>query len=249
MAARMAGVPFEVRTDTLTDEQLKAAEHWAKHPRNYLYGIDPLTKKQLVWTKDERDANNPLKPFPRNMRYLDILIDVLFYENGLILIDKARQMFCSTTVLLFLDWLCRFRPARRVLWSKTTEDEAKEMLRDKVRYPGQNLPEWVKAAFPQKDKPEIRVEYPKQGSYILAVAENVAEREARGGTASVVGVDEAARQRMFRSIIAAAKPMCDKIIALTTAEIGNDGADCFREYLEDRSVNNVGAVQLNQIPV
>lgn len=208
---------------------------WSAHPWNYLTGRD-TDGTPVVWTKDEGDRAQPVKPFPLDKPYLRRYLDLLMEDrpdSRIILVDKPRQMMFSTVTLLFAHWDCLFHPARRWLLSKTTEDEASEMLSDKIRYPHSRAPEWVRARLPLRDQPRGRAIYPKTGSYILAVAENVAEREARGGTASGVIVDEAARQATFESILAAVAPMASRVIAITTADIGTPGATAFRRLLDD----------------
>lgn len=151
-----------------------------------------------------------------------------------ILVDKGRQMRATWTILLYADWECRFVRARRWLFSKLTEDEAIEILDDKPRHVDSQLPSWVRAAHRAKDTPRVRQSYLATGSYILAVPQNVAERACRGGTASGVIVDEAARQSMFGKIWVASQPMTARIIAPTTAEIGNPGARFFKSLIDDK---------------
>ncbi len=253
VAARLAKV--DIDDDRLPDEALRAIELWEKHPWNWLSSDDPLNPgRPLVWTKDERNQSDPFRPFPKELEYIEPIVDCVFTAHGdgkvpvTIAIDKARQKYMSTTLLLYFDWEARFHPARRILWSKSTEDEAKEMLKDKIRTPYSLLPEWVKQKFWMSDGPEVRVDYGKslaERSYISGVAENVAVRDARGGTATMIGIDEAARQQKLRDILSAAGPMTDKIIMLTTADIGTDGAECFKEYLKDTVM--AGVVELNPL--
>ena len=152
-------------------------------------------------------------------------------KHRIVLLDKCRQMMASWTTLLYIDWECRFRLARRWLVSKVTEDDAVEILTDKVRFSHSMLPTWVRTEIPVISSPQVQNTYPKTGSYIMAVAENTADRECRGGTASGILIDEAARQRYFSSVIAAAQPMASRIIGITTADIGNVGARTYKMLL------------------
>lgn len=224
---------------SLASRRQKLLEYWCKHPWNWLTGED-VDGRPIIWTRDEKqDAEiaSPIKAFPRK-DYLKNYVEILHTTKrvgprpGMVLVDKPRQMIISWTTLLWMDWGGRCREARRMLLSKSTEEEAVEMLRDKVREVQTHLPEWLQKALPQSQKPEKRVEYKRTKSYILAVAENVAEREARGGTASVVFVDEAARQMMFKDIVAASQPMVGVIVAVSTPEIGNPGAEYMKQILE-----------------
>lgn len=143
-------------------------------------------------------------------------------------------MIISTATLLTIDWECRFQDGRRWLLSKRTREEAADMLEEKVRPVHKRLPEWVRERLPASDTPRHKIRYPKRpGSFLIGVAENVAEGLARGGTASGVFVDEASRQHSLQAIHAAAMPMCDKFVAVTTAEIGNPGAEFFDKILRE----------------
>lgn len=224
----------------LLADRKKLVAEWAKHPWNYFTGKD-VDGRPILWTKDESDSSHPVKPFPEYLEYLKEYSNVLLREPK-VFTDKSRQMMATTLTVLFADWDCRFHYGRRWLLSKSTEDEAKEILRDKVRFPFEQMPEWLQKALPSKRKPEIRVEYPVTSAYILAVAQNVADREARGGTASGVIIDEAALQYLFPDILAAVMPMTSRIFALSTPQVGNLGAECFKDYIaKDHADNDVPA--------
>lgn len=154
-------------------------------------------------------------------------------QNQFSLIHKCRQMMASWTILLLMDWECRTQPARRHLLSKSTEEDAIEMLTDKVAVIQERLPEWVQAAWPQAQGPANRIKYPRTRSYVKAVTENAAVRACRGGTASRVFVDEAAFQERFGAIIEASLPMASNIVACTTPNLGNPGAEMFLRYVRE----------------
>jgi hypothetical protein len=204
---------------------------WSKDPWAYLTGRDVDGKRPIVWTKDEVDRQAPLKPFPGHLVYLKRLVKLLQNEQ-LILIDKARQMYISTVVLLFNDWECAFRQVVNTVLSKTKESEAIAMMRDKVRFPYSQLPAWVRAVRPIRAMPATRIDYPETGSMTLAVAENVAVSEARGRTASRAIVDEAAYHDMFGEIVQALEPMGGQIIAISSPNLGCPGAQVFWELLD-----------------
>lgn len=212
--------------------------HWAEHPWHWLLGEDTderevapgIFTRQIIWTTDERDDVRPIKPFPRR-EYLRRFVNILHTENE-VLLDKARQMMATTLTLLYIDWTCRFRPARRWIISKNKESEAYDLLRDKIRAVHYRLPRWLQGRQPVSAEPASKVIYEQTGSYVLGAPENVADSEARGGTATGFLVDEAARQRMFGHIWAAAAPMSSKLFAITTAKLGGTGAKAFLDLLE-----------------
>lgn len=194
----------------------------------------------MIWTKDERDSKRPLKPFPAELEYLRVYVEVMHNED-LLFVDKSRQMYISTCTLLYVMWQCMFLPFRRWVLSKATEDEAKLLLRDKVRLPYTMLPQFLQKWSPLAPRPDIRAIFKGTQSDILAAAENVAQRELRGVTCSGAVIDEAARQATLEAILAAALVNTEKVFVISTAEIGNDGAVCMREYLDDPDAEVEGA--------
>jgi hypothetical protein len=217
----------------LTPGQERLIQIWEKDPWDFLTGKDE-DGTPIYWTKDERDRIHPVKPFPGDLLYLKVYISILadVYED-FVLADKSRQMYLSTGTLGYMVWESIFLPGRRWLLSKSTEDESKEMIKDKIRFPISMLPAWLRNWADVSEEPEARVDFRRQRSYILGVAQNVADREARGGTASGILIDEAAFQDKFQAMVAAALPMAAKIIGITTP---NARATAFREYMDDHVI-------------
>lgn len=186
--------------------------------------------RPLIFTTDEKDDEDPIKGFPPK-EYLRQVTEIILREPKLLL-DKSRQMMATTIFLLVMDWWCRFKPARRFLVSRSKEEDAVELLKDKVRAIHTRLPDWVQEALPQRAKPEKRVDYPGTRSYILAVAQNVAKGTGRGGSASRTLVDEAAYQDEFPNMVQAILPMSAGLWGITTAEVAGAGAHHFKYMIE-----------------
>jgi hypothetical protein len=225
----------DAETEKLEPERLELEEKWLSDPWAFLTGKD-IDGRPIIWTRDERDKDRPVKPFPTKMdprgeSYLKEFVKILRNEQY-VLVDKARQMIITTTMMLETMHMGITIPARTMLLSKSTEDEAKQILHDKVRFPYTGLPEWFKARHPLPDKPKVQAFFPETSSYILAVGQNVAAAEAHGCTASRMIVDEAAFQPELEEIFTACLPMASQIVAVTTAEIGNPGARYFYQLLE-----------------
>lgn len=216
---------------------------WASDPWQWLTGED-LDGRPIVWTRDEMDEKAPLKPFPRDKAYLQRLVYAALEPEPLF-VDKARQMMVSTTLARLADWICRFHPARNILISKQKEGEAEKLIREKIRAGEPMLPEWVRDTFNVKGTPANRVEYtnpytPHNGmqasSYIHGVAQNFAASEARGTTASVVLVDEAAYQDNTGDIIDAVAPMAARLWVVTTPLQWSKGGRVFYSYIKKQAV-------------
>lgn len=218
----------------LTGAQEALIAHWAADPWNFLTGVDLDGKTPIYNTKDEKDRVNPVKPFPGHLEYIQVWVQILHDPTeDFVLADKCRQMFLTTATLAYMLWECLFLPGRRWLLSKSTEDEAKDLIRDKIRFPVSRMPRWVREYFAIADRPELRVDVGRTGSYILGVAQNVAVRDARGGTASGVLVDEAAFQDQLGDIISACLPMSAKQVLITTPNLVGAGSKVFRSYRDD----------------
>jgi hypothetical protein len=205
--------------------------NWMEHPWRWLQGRDE-EGEPIIWTKDETDPITPIKPFP-NEEYLQRCCEVIFDADAypLLFFNKPRQVMATWLVMLCVDWFCRKYPARLWLLSKSTEEEAKVMLSDKVQHVHRHLPPWVQEMSTLHAKPAHRYRYVQTQSQLWAVAENAAEREFRGNTASGIVVDEAGFQNHFRDMVAAAVPMEGRVIGLTTANIGNPGAMYCKEIM------------------
>jgi len=221
------------------DQREKLIALWTSDPWAFLTGTD-VDGRPVYWTKDERHASEPVRPFP-DWPYLRELVHAFHAElkaagesgrcrtiGG----EKPRQMTFTTTVLGFFNWNCMFHKGRRWLVSKQTEGEAADLIRDKVRFPCSQMPEWLRKARGPRRTPVVRCDYPWSESHILAVGENAADTEFRGGTSTGGLVDEAAFQKRTREIYAAARPQASLMILVTTPNIGNDGATAFREMFD-----------------
>jgi hypothetical protein len=215
----------------LLEERLRLYRLWGMHPWEWLSGVDEEGRR-IILTKDEADPITPIKPFPLQ-EYLKQLCEVIFdYQTyPMVFFNKPRQVLATWLVLLTVDWFCRRQPARLWLVSKSTEEEAKVLLADKVQHVHRNLPAWVQEMSSLHPKPAHRYRYVQTQSQLWAVAENAADREFRGNTASGIVIDEAAFQDHFREMVAAAIPMGGRVLALTTANIGNPGAQYSAEIL------------------
>jgi len=238
-------------------KRLELLKWWGQDPLNFILGEDleereivpgsGIFSRKLIWTSDEKDDQAPLKPFPE-WEYIQRYITVLHHEREVVS-DKARQMFMTTATLQYILWNCLFKFNRRWIWTKTTEDESIAHLQSKVRAVHARLPQWVKEALPISEAPQDTVTCLKTNSVIIAGAENVAIRAARGGTATGFGLDEGAFMDQFQTAWAAAAPMCGKIFALTTPNIGTRGATAYYALLERESQRYVGDQDHSHKPV
>ncbi len=211
-------------------------ESWSRRRAAMLFltARDPTLETRngepvAIWTtSDERERT--IKPFP-NWQYVDVLFRLIDECEGVLGIEKARQVFATTSILGKSFHECAVDPVRIVL-SKSTRDEASELLDVKIRQPYSRMPGWVRAAFPASDKPKDRIRFPGTNSVIQAVAQNAAVRAIRGISATRVIIDEAAFQGQLSAMFRAAMPMSASVIALTSADGNELGGQTFVEMFD-----------------
>lgn len=217
----------------LVIERQALLQGWKQDPWSYLTGRD-TDGRPIIWTTDERDDVNPVKPFPEHKPYLKWLTNELWNpDKRIVFIDKARQMYVSTLCCLIIDWYCTFTDDREVVVSRVKEESAIKLINDKIRKTHERKPEWLKAWTSMTPTPERVITYGCSGSTVTAVAQNFAHSDSRGITGSLIMVDEAAYQDYFPQIYQAVLPMSNRMWAVTTAHLGNPGAALFQALIKE----------------
>jgi hypothetical protein len=222
--------PEPITDATLTPERRAALEKWAKHPWKFFTAKDPHTRRPIINTVDVRDKTKPLKPFPAH-RYLRIIIEVFLHETH-IFITKASQMYATTIVMLWLYWQCLFRDRSRSWLSKSTEDEAKELLQERIRDVHAETPRWFQDWANVSETPARIVRFRRTKGRITGLAKNLDKAGGRGATVATAVVDEAEFQDHLAAVMTAALPRATQTIALSTPNPGSIGGDIFEQYLE-----------------
>lgn len=226
-------------TDSQVASRLQLLETWRTDYWAYLTGRD-LDGTPIIRTVDELDEENPVKPFPGlfpDFAYLRPMADELFGPYRIVLIDKSRQVYATTLCCLLIDWFCTFKEEREVFVSRVKEASAVKLINDKIRTVHDHKPKWLQLACPITEEPMNIITYTSTGSTVTGVAQNFAETDARGPTASLTMVDEAAYQDYFPLIYRAILPMTGRLWGITTANIGNPGAQLFKRLSHEQWPN------------
>jgi len=189
---------------------------------------DPLTHEPLVWTRNE-NSKRGRDPFP-SLDYLKLYVELLRKEPVL-LVPKSRQMVISTATLVLCLWEIMFEFSWRTILSKVTEEDAEELLENKVRFTYRALPEWLRAKRRVPDRPKGRAVCTDTASYIMAAAQNVADREARGGTGNRLVIDEACYQDFSRQIVEAGQPMTKHLVLISSPNVSFPGGRFMRKLV------------------
>lgn len=218
----------------LTPKRQKYLEACARNPGLYFWGTDPETGLHIVRTKDQLDEEDPIKPMP-DWPYLAFIVKQWARTDvSKHMVDKPRQLMVSWLLMLWMDYMSIFKPFRRCLLNKATEDEAWFMLEDRLGVIHRFWPEWFREwVEPLEQKAKHQFSYGRTGSSVAATGENVDDRAARGDVASVFGVDEAARHPRLREVVAALMPMSKQVILVSTPEAGTPGSAYFNEILRE----------------
>lgn len=225
--------------DSVAQKRLGLLEGWRASSWAYLSGRDVPTEefrttwphgRPIIWTVDERDDENPVKPFPAYKEYLRDL-DTELWKYRLYFVDKVRQMYITTLLALELDWYAAFHDEREIIVSRLKEDSAIKLINDKIRTVQTRKPYWLQQVMALTEQPKNVITYVESGSTVTGVAQNFGDGDARGITASVVMVDEAAYQDMFPQIYRGVLPMATRLWAVSTANVGNPGAALFRQIV------------------
>lgn len=183
--------------------------------RNPAYWIfHPL---QWVWTKDEFDKDNPLKPFPREESILDTLVEI--HDNPIVFIGKSRQLTVTWLLCAYFCWWARFYGNQLLFIQSKKEEDAANLVFNKepdsarIDFIENHLPQWMQLS---RKYSYGQILYPHNGSKIWGIPQG--SDTIRSYTGSALFSDEAAFQPFFLQAFRAAKPSCRKIIAVSSAE-------------------------------
>ena len=171
----------------------------------------------MLLTRDERDPDNPVKPFC-DKDYLKATLKAI-HESKINFIPKSRQVQCTWLVCAYCLWLGMFRPHQMIfVQSKKEEDSANLVFNQKwtkgrISFMYHHLPDWLKIACPAEGA------YAKlnfdNGSMIWGVPEG--GDVVRQYTVSLLFADEAGFQPEFENAYQSCKPMSQKIVAVSSA--------------------------------
>ena len=146
-----------------------------------------------------RDAHRgviPFEPWPHLMELAEM------YQRGeSVAILKARQMGYTTVAAAYMLWLAMYRRSSNVLVISQGQDEATNVLRDKILPMWEHLPSGMRSQLKTDNQREIQFQ---GGGKIKALP--ATEKAGRSETASFVLVDEAAFHPYAQANYAAYQP-------------------------------------------
>lgn len=162
------------------------------------------------------DAEVAAIPFHLWPAQIALLSDI--HTERLLLILKARQLGISWLVCAYVLWLCLFHPGRLVLMFSIGQDEADELLR-RVNVMYWRLSAEMRAALDPLTKANTEEMAWANGSRVQSLP---ARKTAGSGyTASLVVLDEFAKNQWAAELYTAVKPTIDgggKMIIFSSAQ-------------------------------
>lgn len=171
---------------------------------------DPwLFLKHCVWTEDEVDLSNPIKPYPAYLDYLRFIARC-FQQFKKIAIPKSRRMTISWTVIGLVVWHVIFHRGRHWAFTSKKENDAAELV-ERAEFilkhipPAMISPELLpkmKHGRMQTSPPAL--DFPDLGSSIEGFPQGADQLRQRGF--SGILEDECAFQEESEGTYAAAEP-------------------------------------------
>lgn len=132
-----------------------------------LYRNDPWAFCcDCVFTLDQADEKNPIKPFPKHLDYLR-LYSLVWQKKKLVAVPKSRRMFMSWMNLALYTWDTIFHIGRANAFVSKKEDDANELVM-KAKFILDHIPEDVlpKQFVPKYDYTFGKLKFPEINSII-----------------------------------------------------------------------------------
>lgn len=247
----------------LTGEQQDAFELWSSGPWPFLTGTWPLdtgtgqkgarAPEPVFWTLDPYEKRP--RPFP-NYEYLRCaVVEPVFQcprdEELRYVLDKPRQVLATTGILAGITWEVLFTEATQWLIAKNKREEAQDLVDEKMRFPYERLPLWLRRYRPVRPIPIGRFRCKPTSSVAKAVGQNFGRSEAKGSTADVF-IDEAVLLANLRAAWEAADAMARRLAAVATppedGQANPESVLFFRELLEGRPAGELSNVVVREDP-
>jgi hypothetical protein len=115
-----------------------------------------LFLKFAVWTKDEIDADTPIKQFPAHLLYTKFLVE-MWRVHKRIAVPKSRRMTASWTYIALIVWDCIFHKGRSWAICSKKELDALELV-ERAEFIIKQIPESIiaKDLLPKMKRGEMQ---------------------------------------------------------------------------------------------
>lgn len=209
---------------SLKSKEQQVAENMRLWHADPWYGVD----KGWIYTLDQTDFNNPVKPFP-SVPHLKFITRE-WQENRMLLVPKSRRMMLSWLMCYLHLWMAMFHPGRAVFIVSDKEQKSDELVR-RCEFMFTNIPEGTIL------KPVLRtkycvMEFPGLDSTIMGLPSGAAQ--LRQYTASALLFDEFAFWQDALETLGAARPTIEGGGRLTIVSTAQDGP--FKKLVFDETL-------------
>ena len=163
--------PFVASGDKV--EELSPAAKIARNMEVYYNNPWAMVEDECIFTLDQTDLLNPIKPFP-NKKWLEAISQIWRDEN-LLALYKSRRMTCTWLFVFLHLWLAMFREGVAIFFVSDKEDKSDELVK-RAEFIYKYIPENM-VLKPRIKSSYCYLEFPGLNSYIQGVPQG-AGREA-----------------------------------------------------------------------
>jgi len=189
----------------------------ARNIESYFHNPWSMVEDSCIYTLDQTDMLNPIKPFP-NKPWLKTIAEI-WLEERLIALYKSRRMTITWLMIFLHLWLAMMREGVAVFFVSDKEDKSNELV-DRAKFIFKYIPNDM-FLKPQFKSSYCYLEFPGLNSYIQGVAQG--PDQLRQFTATAIFFDEFAFWEQAKATFMASKPTTDGGGKLTCVSSPREG--------------------------
>jgi len=187
-----------------TDDSIDpVAAKIAHNMQGYFQNPWLMVEDSCIYTLDQTDLLNPIKPFP-NQPWLKTISEI-WLEERLLALYKSRRMTITWLMVFLHLWLAMMREGVAVFFVSDKEEKSDELV-DRAKFIFKYIPDTM-FLKPQSKSSYCYLEFPGLNSYIQGVAQGA--DQLRQFTATALLFDEFAFWERARETFMASKPTTD----------------------------------------
>lgn len=209
--------PHKLAPDDGTDEKTATASAIAGNMHRYFLNPWEMIKDKVIWTHDEVDLLNPIKPFP-DESWLEH-VTYRWLDERLFAMYKSRRMKITWLMVFLHMHLAVFNEHAAIYFVSDKEEKSDELVR-RASFIYDHIPD-DKMLKPVSKLSYCYLEWPGLGSFIQGVPQGADQLRQYGATA--IYNDEVAFWDKARETYMASKPTIDGGGRVTLTSSPQDG--------------------------
>lgn len=147
--------PVILEPDALQDAWRNVGDCMSRYERDFFRERWFASEQGLIYfaweavrTLDEHDADNPIKPLPRELYLLDHFQNLLRERRYVVL--KSRQIMITWATFIYIVWEIMRLPYRKIGLVPKKSDDGKDHMEDRIyNIIWAKLPQWLRDDFPE----------------------------------------------------------------------------------------------------